>query len=96
MEKGQILDIEKQRFLELDPKEQFMEVMETIKNEKNEKVKAQLLKQVDESIPPLSSAEMKQQMGTYSDADMEKIKKLFSKQVEDIELQKIEKRLGLR
>ena len=73
--------------------EKFQRVIKQIKNEKNPKIKARLQKQLlDEVALPVEEFE-KQQFAKYTDAEMKKIKKLFSEQAQDIELQKIEKEL---
>ena len=73
--------------------EKFQRVIKQIQNEKNPKIKERLQKQLlDEVALPVEEFE-KQQFAKYTDAEMKKIKKLFSEQAQDIELQKIEKKL---
>ena len=73
--------------------EKFQRVIKQIQNEKNPKIKARLQKQLlDEVALPVEEFE-KQQFAKYTDAEMKKIKKLFSEQAQDIELQKTEKKL---
>ena len=73
--------------------EKFQRVIKEIQNETDPEIKARLQKQLlDEVALPVEEFE-KQQFAKYTDAEMKKIKKLFSKQAQDIELQKIEKSL---
>ena len=84
--------IKKELFPE-SPIEKFQRTMKEIKNEPDPKIKARLEKQLlDEVALPPGEFE-KQKFAKYTDAEMKKIEKLFSEQAQDIELQKIEKKL---
>jgi len=84
--------IKKELFPE-SPIEKFQRIMKEIKNEPDPKIKARLEKQLlDEVALPPGEFE-KQKFAKYTDAEMKKIEKLFSEQAQDIELQKIEKKL---
>ena len=87
----------KKQFYQESPIDKFNRVMDQIKNEPNEILKAKLKRQLTDEVALPEEVFEDQRFAKYTDAEMKQIEELFGKtkkqQAKDIELQKKEKKL---